>query len=97
MKNIKDYILEAQDKDFTRNEINEIKKDMNAKDGFFIQFMHDKVDHFNHDEINDYLYNQCLDDDRCTAEFAAYISEVIQRQNFSLDQVLNFIYKNKLI
>jgi hypothetical protein len=97
MKDIVQFLNESQDKDFTRNEINEIKKDMKAKDGFFIQFMHDKVDHINHDEIDDYLYNQCLNDDRCTAEFAAYISEIIQRQNFSLEQVMNFIDKNELI
>lgn len=97
MKDIVQFLNESQDKDFTRNEINEIKKDMKAKDGFFIQFMHDKVDHFNHDEIDDYLYNQCLNDDRCTAEFAAYISEIIHRQNFSLEQVMNFIDKNELI
>jgi hypothetical protein len=46
--------------------------------------------------LGEYLYNQCLDDDRCTAEFAAYIEMIIGRHNFSLEQVQKFINTNDL-
>ncbi len=97
MKSIKTYLTESKDIYFTKQEINEIKKDIKDKNGFFIQFISDKIDNVNDKEIDDYLYNQCLNDDRCTAEFAAYISELIHRQNFSLEQVIEFIDSERLI
>lgn len=97
MKSIKAYLTESKDIYFTKQEINEIKKDIKDKNGFFVQFMSDKVDNFNDEEIDDYLYNQCLNDDRCTAEFATYISELIHRHNFSLEQVIEFIDSEQLI
>ena len=90
MKNIKEYIFESQDKYFTQQEIGKIMKDMWNKNGQFYKFVKDKVDSLSKGDINDYL-DQCLDDDRCTAEFAAYIEMIIGRHNFSLEQVQQFI------
>ena len=67
-----------------------IMKDMWDKNGQFYEFVKDKVDSLSAKDINDYL-DQCLDDDRCTAEFASYIAEVIGRNNFSIEQVQKFI------
>ena len=91
MKDIKEYILESQDKFFSEQEKGKIMKDMCDKDGLFYKFMKDKVDHLTNEEIGDYLYNQCMEDDRCLAEFASYIGEIIGRDNFSLEQVKKFI------
>ena len=96
MKSISEYIYESQDKYFTQQEIGKITKDMWNKNGLFYKFMKDKVDHLTNEEIGDYLYGQCLDDDRCAAEFAAYISEVIGRNNFNIEQVQKFINTNDL-
>ena len=60
------------------------------KDGQFYKFVKDKVDDLSAASINNYL-DQCLDDDRCAAEFAAYIEMVIGRHNFDLKQVQKFI------
>ena len=92
MKSINQYINESQDKYFTQQEIEKIKKDINAKDGQFIEFVDDKVDKNLgwKAAYNDY-FDQCLDDDRCTAEFASYIEMIIGRHNFSLEQVQKFI------
>jgi len=91
MKNIQTYILESQDKYFSEQEKGKILKDMWDKNGLFYKFIKDKVDHVTNNEIGDYLYGQCLDDDRCAAEFASYISEIIGRNNFNLEQVKKFI------
>jgi len=90
MKDLKQFINEETNKYFTQQEIGEIMKDMWAKDGQFYKFVKDKVDSLSKVDINDYL-DQCLDDDRCTAEFAAYIEMVIGRRNFTLEQVRKFI------
>lgn len=90
MKSINQYIQESQDRYFTQQEICKIMKDMWDKNGIFYKFVKDKVDSLKAADINDYL-DQCLDDDRCTAEFAAYIEMVIGRHNFSLEQVQKFI------
>lgn len=92
---LKEYIFESQDKYFTQQEIGKITKDMWDKNGQFYKFIKDKVDSLSKEDINDYL-DQCLDDDRCTAEFAAYIEMVIGRHNFSLEQVQKFINTNDL-
>ena len=91
VRSLNEYLNESQDKYFSEQEKGEIMKDMWAKDGLFYKFMKDKVDHLTNEEIGDYLYGQCLDDDRCAAEFASYIAEIIGRNNFSIEQVQKFI------
>ena len=88
MKPINQYIIESQDKDFSKQEIKTIMQDINAKDGKFIKFVDDKVDKNLgwKAAYNDY-FDQCLDDDRCATEMASYISELIGRDNFSIEQV----------
>lgn len=105
MKDIKQYIIENKDfqqsfneelnKYFSEQEKGKIMKDMWDKNGIFYKFVKDKVDSLKAADINDYL-DQCLDDDRCTAEFAAYIEMIIGRHNFSLEQVQKFINTNDL-
>lgn len=95
MENLKQYISESQDKYFTEQEKGKILKDMWDKNGQFYKFVKDKVDSLAAVDINDYL-DQCLDDDRCLAEFAAYISMVIGRHNFSLEQVKKFMNTENL-
>ena len=90
MKDIKQFINEELNKYFTQQEIGKIMKDMWDKNGQFYEFVKDKVDSLSAEDINDYL-DQCLDDDRCTAEVASYIAEVIGRNNFSIEQVQKFI------
>ena len=90
MKDIKQFINEELNKYFTEEEKGRIMKDMWDKNGKFYEFIKDKVDSLSAGDINNYL-DQCLDDDRCTAEFAAYIEMVIGRHNFSLEQVQKFI------
>ncbi len=90
VKSLNNYINESQNKYFTEQEKGKILKDMWDKDGQFYKFIKDKVDSLSAVDINDYL-DQCLDDDRCTAEFAAYIEMVIGRRNFDLKQVQKFI------
>ncbi len=95
MKDIKQFINESQNVYFTEEEKGKIMKDMWDKNGIFYKFVKDKIDSLKAADINDYL-DQCLDDDRCTAEFAAYIEMVIGRHNFSLEQVQKFINTNDL-
>ena len=90
MLTLKEYINESQDKYFTEQEKGKIMKDMWDKNGQFYKFVKDKVDSLSKEDINDYL-DQCLDDDRCTAEFASYIEMIIGRHNYSLEQVQQFI------
>ena len=92
MKGIKQFISEELNKYFTQQEIGKITKDMWDKNGQFYKFVKDKVDKKLgwKAAYNDY-FDQCLDDDRCTAEFAEYIAMVIGRHNFSLEQVQKFI------
>lgn len=90
MKSISQYINESQDKYFTEQEKGKILKDMWDKDGQFYKFLKDKVDSLCAADINNY-FDQCLDDKRCLAEFASYISMVIGRHNFSLEQVKKFM------
>ena len=88
MKSLNNYINESQDKNFSKQEIKTIIQDINAKDGKFIEFIDDKVDKNLgwKAAYNDY-FDQCLDDDRCAAEMATYISKLIGRDNFSIEQV----------
>ena len=92
MKSLNNYINESQDKYFSKQEIEKIKKDIDAKDGQFIEFIDDKVDKKLGWKAAYYDYfDQCLDDDRCATEMASYIEMVIGRNNFSLEQVQKFI------
>ena len=95
MKDITQFINESQNIYFSEQEKGKILKDMWDKNGIFYKFVKDKVDSLKAADINDYL-DQCLDDDRCTAEFAAYIEMVIGRHNFSLEQVQKFINTDDL-
>jgi len=90
MKSILQYINESQNVYFSEQEKGKILKDMWDKDGQFYDFLKDKVDSLCAADINNY-FDQCLDDKRCLAEFASYISMVIGRHNFSLDQVKKFM------
>ena len=90
MKNIIQFFSESQNVYLSEQEKGKIMKDMWDKNGQFYKFIKDKVDSLKASDINDYL-DQCLDDDRCTAEFAAYIEMIIGRHNFSLEQVQQFI------
>ena len=97
MKSLNNYINESQDKYFSKQEIEKIKKDIDAKDGQFIEFIDDKVDKKLGWKAAYYDYfDQCLDDDRCATEMASYIEMVIGRNNFSLEQVQKFI-KDELL
>lgn len=97
MKSLNNYINESQDKYFSKQEIEKIKKDIEAKDGQFIEFIDDKVDKKLGWKAAYYDYfDQCLDDDRCVTEMASYIEIVIGRNNFSLEQVQKFI-KDELL
>lgn len=95
MKSLNNYINESQDKYFSKQEIEKIKKDMWNKNGLFYKFMKDKVESLHENDINDY-FDQCLDDDRCATEMASYIEMIIGRNNFSLEQVQKFI-KDELL
>ena len=90
MRDLKLYIDEEINRYFTEQEKGKIMKDMWDKNGQFYKFLKDKVDSLSARDINDYL-DQCLDDDRCLAEFAAYIEMVIGRRNFDLKQVRKFM------
>ena len=97
MKSLNNCINESQDKYFSKQEIEKIKKDIDAKDGQFIEFVDDKVDKKLGWKAAYYDYfDQCLDDDRCATEMASYIEMVIGRNNFSLEQVQKFI-KDELL
>ena len=97
MKSLNNYINESQDKYFSKQEIEKIKKDIEAKDGQFIEFVDDKVDKKLGWKAAYYDYfDQCLDDDRCATEMASYIEMIIGRNNFSLEQVQKFI-KDELL
>ena len=95
MKQINKYLYETINQYFSENEKGKIMKDMWDKNGQFYKFVKDKVDSLSSKDINDYL-DQCLDDDRCAAEFAEYIAMVIGRHNFDLKQVMKFISTNDL-
>lgn len=95
MKNINKYLYETINQYFSENEKGKIMKDMWDKNGQFYKFVKDKIDSLSAADINNYL-DQCLDDDRCAAEFAEYIAMVIGRHNFDLKQVMKFISTNDL-
>ena len=90
MKSLNEYINESQDKYFTEQEKGKIMKDMWDKDGEFYKMLKEIDVKCDASSINKY-FDDLLDDDRMLASFAEYISKVIGRNNFSLEQVRNFI------
>lgn len=97
MMTLKDYIFESQSKYFSKKEIDTIIKDIKSKNGKFIDFIDDKVDKkLGFAAAYDDYFNQCLDDDRCTAEIASYISKLIGRENFELEDVQKLV-KDELL
>ncbi len=95
MKDISIYIQESQNKYFSEQEKGNLLKDMWDKNGEFYKFLKEidiKADSLN---INQY-FDDLLDDDRMLAGFAEYISKVIGRNNFSLEQVRKFVQTEDL-
>lgn len=100
MKSLNNYIIEnkdfqqsfneSQDKYFTEQEKGKIMKDMWDKDGEFYKMLKEIDIKADAPNINQY-FDDLLDDDRMLAGFAEYISKVIGRHNFSLEQVQKFI------
>lgn len=92
MMSLKQYIYENSNQYFSEEEKGKIMQDMWDKDGEFYKFVDDKIDKNAPycGAINAYI-DQCGNDDRCTAEFASYIENVIGRKNFSIEQVKRFI------
>jgi len=90
MKDIKQFINESQDKYFSEQEKGKILKDTWDKDGEFYKMLKKMDIKCDAPHINQYFDN-LLDDDRMLAGFAEYISSVIGRHNFSLEQVQKFI------
>lgn len=96
MKDIKQYISESHDKYFTQQEIGEIMKDTWDQDGKFYKLLKELDYKPINNDIEDFL-EQCLDDDRVAAQFASYISDIIGRNNFSIEQVQKFIKTNDIV
>ena len=95
MKSINQYILESQDKYFTKKEKDKIMINIWDKNGEFYKMLK-KIDiKADTPNINQY-FDDLLDDDRMLAGFAEYISKVIKRNNFSLEQVRKFVQTEDL-
>lgn len=95
MISLNKYINESQDKYFSEQEKGKLLKDMWDKNGEFYKMLKEidiKADASN---INQY-FDDLLDDDRMLAGFAEYISKVIERNNFSLEQVRKFVQTEDL-
>jgi len=90
MKSISQYINESQDKYFSEQEKGKILKDMWDKNGDFYKMLKKINVKCDASNINNY-FDDLLDDDRMLAGFVEYISKVIGRNNFSLEQVQKFI------
>ena len=92
---INKYLTESIDKYFSEQEKGKLLKDMWDKNGEFYKMLKEidiKADASNIDQYFDDL----LDDDRMLAGFAEYISKVIERNNFSLEQVRKFVQTEDL-
>jgi hypothetical protein len=106
MKSISQYIIEnkdfqqsfneSQDKCFSEDEIEKIMKDTWNKNGKFYKLLKELDYKPINNDIKDFL-EQCLDDDRVAAQFASYISDIIGRDNFSIEQVQKFIKTNDIV
>ena len=90
VKSINEYLNEELNKYFTEEEKGKIMKDMWDKDGEFYKMLKEIDIKADAPNINQY-FDDLLDDDRMLAGFAEYISKVIGRNNFSLEQVQKFI------
>ena len=95
MKSIKNYINESQDKYFSEQEKGKLLKDMWDKNGEFYKMLKEIDIKTDAPNINQY-FDDLLDDDRMLAGFAEYISKVIERNNFSLEQVRKFVQTEDL-
>ena len=96
MKSINQYITESQDKYFSEDEIGKIMKDTWDQNGKFYKLLKELDYKPINNDIEDFL-EQCLDDDRVAAQFASYISDIIGRNNFSIEQVQKFIKTNDIV
>lgn len=95
MKSFKQYIQESQDKYFSEQEKGKLLKDMWDKNGEFYKMLKEIDIKADAPNINQY-FDDLLDDDRMLAGFAEYISKVIERNNFSLEQVRKFVQTEDL-
>ena len=95
MKYITTYINESQDKYFSEQEKGKILKDIWDKDGEFYTMLKQLDIETSNQGICQY-FDDLLDDDRMLAEFATYISNIIGRNNFSLEQVRKFVQSEDL-
>ena len=96
MKSINQYITESQDKYFSEDEIGKIMKDTWDQNGKFYKLLKELDYKPINNDIEDFL-EQCLDDDRVAAQFVSYISDIIGRNNFSIEQVQKFIKTNDIV
>ena len=90
MISLNKYINESQDKYFSEQEKGKLLKDMWDKNGEFYKMLKEIDIKTDAPNINQY-FDDLLDDDRMLAGFAEYISKVIERNNFSLEQVRKFV------
>ena len=95
MISLNKYINESQDKYFSEQEKGKLLKDMWDKNGEFYKMLKEIDIKADAPNINQY-FDDLLDDDRMLAGFAEYISKVIERNNFSLEQVRKFVQMEDL-
>lgn len=107
MKSISQYINESQNiysftlsetkmLYFSEQEKGKILKDMWDKNGKFYKLLKELDYKPINNDIKDFL-DQCIDDVRVAAQFASYISDIIGRDNFSIEQIQKFIKTNDII
>ena len=92
---INKYLTESIDKYFSEQEKGKLLKDMWDKNGEFYKMLKEIDIKADAPNINQY-FDDLLDDDRMLAGFAEYISKVIERNNFSLEQVRKFVQTEDL-
>lgn len=92
---INKYLTESVDKYFSEQEKGKILKDIWDKDGEFYKMLKQLDIETSNQEICQY-FDDLLDDDRMLAEFATYISNIIGRSNFSVEQVRKFVQSEDL-
>ena len=92
---INKYLIESVDKYFSEQEKGKLLKDMWDKNGEFYKMLKEIDIKADAPNINQY-FDDLLDDDRMLAGFAEYISKVIERNNFSLEQVRKFVQMEDL-
>lgn len=92
---INKYLTESVDKYFSEQEKGKILKDIWDKDGEFYKMLKQLDIETSNQGICQY-FDDLLDDDRMLAEFATYISNIIGRSNFSVEQVRKFVQSEDL-